>query len=95
MKASGDLVVADKIIGRAAALLILYSNPSEIHAGVITTKARELLEAKQVKVYQASEVSAIKEKDGRIYCPFEAMVQGLNDPEETYLAIVAKIKSFN
>ncbi len=88
-------VVADKIIGRAAALLILYSNPSEIHAGVITTKARELLEAKRVKVYQASEVSAIKEKDGRIYCPFEAMVQGLNDPEEAYLAIVAKIKSFN
>ena len=86
-------VMADKIVGRAAALLMLYSVPAEVHAGVITTKARELLETGGILVYPKGEVSAIKEKDGRIYCPFEAMVQGISDPEKAYHAIVSKINS--
>jgi hypothetical protein len=57
-------VMVDKIVGRAAALLILYSGAAEAH---------------------------IKMLDGRIYCPFEAMVQGLSDPGEAYRAIVEKI----
>ena len=85
-------VIADKIVGRAAALLILYSIPTEVHAGVITTKARELLEMGGVLVRPDCEVYAIKERDGRIYCPYEAMVQGISDPEEAYFAIVAKLR---
>jgi len=90
-----DTVMADKIVGRAAALLILYSVPSEIHAGVITTTARVMLEEKGVAIYPATEVAAIKEKDGRIYCPFEAMVQGIDDPEEAYRAVIAKLATFS
>jgi hypothetical protein len=86
-------VMVDKIVGRAAALLMLYSVPAEVHAGVITTKAKELLEAGGVRVCPDGEVSAIKERDGHIYCPFEAMVQGTSDPEEAYPAIVAKMRS--
>ena len=86
-------VMADKIVGRAAALLMLYSVPAEVHAVVITKKAKELLESGGVKVFPDSEVPAIKEKNGRIYCPFEAMVQGISDPEEAYSAIVAKMLS--
>lgn len=88
-----NTVMADKIVGRAAALLMLYSVPAEVHAGVITTKARELLEAGGILVYPNADVPAIKEKDGRIYCPFEAMVQGISDPEKAYHAIVSKIYS--
>lgn len=88
-------VMADKIVGRAAALLMLYSAPAEVHAGVITTRARELLEARGVVVYPGGEVPAIKERDGRIYCPFEAMVQGISDPEEAYPAIVAKLRGLS
>lgn len=86
-------VIADKIVGRAAALLMLYSVPAQVHAGVITAKARDLLEKRGVVVYLGREVSAIKERDGRIYCPFEAMVQGISDPEEAYPAIITKMKS--
>jgi hypothetical protein len=88
-------VMADKIVGRAAALLMLYSVPVEVHAGVITTKAKELLIARGVKVYHKMEVPVIKERDGRIYCPFEAMVQDINDPEEAYTAIVMKMRDMN
>jgi hypothetical protein len=84
-------VIADKIVGRAAALLILYSAPKAVHAGVITAKAKELLETGGVLVFNGTEVAAIKEKDGRIYCPFEAMVQEISDPDEAYSAIVVKM----
>ena len=86
-------VMVDKIVGRAAALLMLYSVPAEVHAGVITTTAKELLRAEGIQVCLGTEVSAIKERDGRIYCPFEAMVQGISDPEEAYHAIVSKMRS--
>jgi hypothetical protein len=88
-------VMADKIVGRAAALLMMCSIPSEVHAGVITTTARGLLEGAGVAVHQATEVAAIKEKNGRIYCPFELMVQGIIDPMEAYGAIVAKLATFS
>jgi hypothetical protein len=88
----GTLMV-DKVVGRAAALLMLYSLPAEVHAGVITHTAKSLLEEKGIKVVAAETVDAVKQKDGRIYCPFEAMVQDIATPEEAYPAIVAKLKS--
>lgn len=86
-------VMVDKIVGRAAALLMLYSVPEEVHAGIITTTAKELLRTKGIQVCLNTEVPTIKERDGRIYCPFEAMVQGISDPEEAYPAIVSKMQS--
>jgi len=83
--------MADKLVGRAAALLMLYSRPAEVHAAVITHAAKRLLEEQGVKVYEAEVVEAVKQKDGRIYCPFEAMVQGISNPEEAYTAIVEKL----
>ncbi|MCX6648848.1 MAG: DUF1893 domain-containing protein [Candidatus Bathyarchaeota archaeon] len=83
--------MVDKIVGRAAALLILYSGAAEVHAGVISRGGRELLEHAGVKVAFGEETEHIKTVDGRIYCPFEAMVQGIDDPTHAYHAIVEKM----
>lgn len=88
----GTLMV-DKIVGRAAALLMLYSFPSDVYAGVITRAAKSLLEGRGVRVYPGEIVEAVKQKDGRIYCPFESMVQGISDADEAYEAIVEKMRS--
>lgn len=88
----GTLMV-DKIVGRAAALLILYSDASEVHAGVISRGGRELLEKAGIKLVFGEETEHIKTVDGRIYCPFEAMVQGIDDPTHAYHAIVEKMNS--
>jgi len=82
----------DKIVGRAAALLILYSGAVEVHAGVISRGGRNLLDYAGVKLSYVEEVEHIKMVDGRIYCPFEAMVQDINDPKQAYDAIVEKMK---
>jgi hypothetical protein len=88
----GTLMV-DKIVGRAAALLILYCEVVEVHAGVISWGGRDVLNRAGVKLFYGEETEHIKMVDGRIYCPFEAMVQGIDDPEWAYYAIIEKMKS--
>jgi hypothetical protein len=75
----GALVV-DKIVGRAAALLILYSGAVEVHAGVVSKGGRDVLNRAGVRLFFREDAEHIKMVDGRIYCPFEAMVQGRDDP---------------
>ncbi len=89
----GTLMV-DKIVGRAAALLILYSGASEVHAGVINPGGHRLLKNAGVNLFFDEEIEHIKTIDGRIYCPFEAMVQGIEDPLKAYSAIVEKMNFF-
>jgi hypothetical protein len=86
--------MVDKIVGRAAALLILYSGAIEVHASVISSGGRELLEKAGVKLFYSKETEHIKTVDGKIYCPFEAMVQGIDDPTQGYHAVVEKMNSF-
>ena len=86
-------IMVDKIVGRAAALLILYSEAAEIHAGVVSRGGREVLEGAGIPLFYREEAEHIKMVDGKIYCPFEAMVQGINDPDQAYHAIVDKMDS--
>ena len=88
-------IMADKIVGRAAALLMLFSGAAEVHADVITRAARELMEQSKVKLHVGEQTEHIKMVDGRIYCPFEAMVQGIDNPEQAYHAIRDKIQSLS
>jgi hypothetical protein len=86
----GTLIV-DKIVGRAAALLLLYSGAVEVHAGVINPGGRKLIEDAGVRLFYDKEIEHIKTVDGRIYCPFESMVQGISDPTVAYHAVVEKM----
>lgn len=89
-----DTTMVDKIVGRAAALLILYGRTAEVHAGVINPGGRKLIEDAGIRLSFDEEIDHIKTVDGRIYCPFEAMVQGIDDPVQAYRAIVEKMNSF-
>ena len=70
------------------------SAPAEVHAGVISRGGRELLEKADLKLFYGEETEHIKTVDGRIYCPFEAMVQDIDDPTQAYYAVVEKMNSF-
>ncbi len=87
-------VIVDKIVGRAAALLIIYSKAREAYASVLSTPGKQILDHYKLPVTYTYLVEHIKMKDGRIYCPFESMVQGISDPLEAYLAILEKMNSF-
>lgn len=84
-------VMVDKIIGRAAALLILYVQAAESYALVISKGAKQLFEKSTINYNYRTETDNIKTKNGVIYCPFEQMVQGIQEPEKAYLAIKSKM----
>jgi len=87
-------IVADKVVGRAAALLIVYMDVAEVHAGVVSKTAAEVLRSYGLKYHFLREVESIKSRDGVIICPFERLVQGISDPEEAYKRIRAKMSEF-
>jgi len=89
-----DTVFVDKIVGRAAALLILYSRPLKVFATVISSSGKALFEESNLRYQFEEEVDNIKMRDGRIFCPFERMVQSISDPTEAYREILVKMADF-
>jgi hypothetical protein len=89
----GTLMV-DKILGRAAAFLVIYSKAGEAISAVLSTPGKQVLDKYGLKYSYREEVPHIKLENGVIYCPFERMVQGIDDPVEAYEAIVEKMNSF-
>jgi hypothetical protein len=89
----GTLMV-DKILGRAAAFLVIYSGAAEAMTTILSTPGRRILDKYGLKYSYGEEVPHIKMKNGVIFCPFERMVQGIEDPNTAFKAIVEKMESF-
>ncbi len=87
------VVTADRVVGRAAALLNLYMGVAEVHAGVISSGAKKLLSEHGVGFEFLEDIDVIKAKDGIIFCPFEKLVWDVADPEEAYTLIRLKLKA--
>ena len=87
----GELVTADRIVGKAAVLLNIHLGVSEVHAMLISAGAKDMLHKYGIFFRFREETDAIKLKDGVIFCPFEMMVQGISDPEEAYVKVKAKL----
>ncbi len=75
-------IVADKIIGKAAAALMATGGVQEVHTNVICTPARELLEQEGIKVFAREEVEKILNKDKTHMCPIDSQLEGIETVEE-------------
>ncbi len=74
------VVVADRIVGMAAALFLHPPLVIGVYGDVMSLPAREHLEAAGMKVWAGREVSAILNRLGDDLCPMEKMATE-NDPE--------------
>jgi hypothetical protein len=83
-------IVADKVIGKAAALLIIYFKASEAHAVLISSHAKELFLKMGLKHSYIRETPHILNRDGSDICPFERLVMDITEPEEAYWRIKAQ-----
>jgi hypothetical protein len=81
---------ADKVVGRATAFLYVLLGVRAVHALVMSTPAREALEANGIKALCDREVSGIINRRGDGPCPFEEAVLGINSPSEALKAIRRK-----
>ena len=75
-------VAADKIIGKSAAAIMIVGGVKQVHTNLICTPARELFEAKGVKVFAAEEVPMIYNRDRSGMCPMDTQINGIESVEE-------------
>lgn len=82
--------VADKVVGKAAAMLLVRGGAAEIYAEVISEPALEVFEEHVVYCAYNTLVPNIinRAKDG--LCPMEQAVLGVNDIERAYEILVEK-----
>jgi len=82
--------VADRIVGRAAAMLFAYSKAASVFAVTISEEGIKVLQDNKVFCRFENRVPNILNYEGTDICPFEKLVMGFTKPEEAY----KKLKSF-
>jgi len=75
-------VVADKIIGKAAAAIMATGGVKEVHTNIICTPARELFEKEGILVFATEEVAMILNRDKSSMCPIDTRLEGIESIEE-------------
>ncbi|MEM2926462.1 MAG: DUF1893 domain-containing protein [Candidatus Bathyarchaeia archaeon] len=80
---SGSIVV-DKVVGKAAALLIAYFQAKEVFAKIMSWMGAGILKREGIKFVAKEFVENIRNRDGTGLCPFEALVSEVEDSQEAY-----------
>ena len=87
--------VADKVIGKAAAALLILGGVDSIYTDLISDRAIELLRKSPVKVSFSEKVSIIMNRSKDNICPMENVCSVVNSPQECYERINEFIESKN
>lgn len=80
-------MIADRVIGRGAALLLLKGGISEVFAYVMSQSAYDLLCSAGVKTSCATLQPHIINRTGDGICPVEQLTQSTDSPDEAYILI--------
>jgi hypothetical protein len=79
------LSLRDKVIGKAAALLIVRLGIRDVHAGLLSRGGAEALLRHGVRV-------SCDELVERIACQTEDLLAGVTDPEEAHVLVVSRAR---
>ena len=85
------LSVADKIIGKASAMLLYLSGVKEVYAAVLSKAGQEIFEKYNVRYEYGELVDYIINRKGDGMCPMEMTVRDIDDLKEAYEALNRKI----
>jgi hypothetical protein len=81
--------VADKIVGKAIALLCLYARIEGVYGTVMSREAKKLFEENKVHAEWEELIGNILDNCKSATCPFERLTAGITDPEEAYKKLKA------
>lgn len=76
--------VADRVIGRGAALLLVKGGVSEVYARVISAGALAVLRSAGIETEYGELVPNIINRSGTGICPVEQLTADTSDPDEAY-----------
>lgn len=87
--------VCDRVIGKAAALLMVYGGACEVYTRVISVHAQKVFESYGIKCNADKVVEYIINRSGDGMCPMEQLCLDIDLPEDAYVALLKKVASFN
>ena len=82
-----DALVADKVVGKGAAAILILGGVKRIHARLISKAALELLKGHPVQVDFDEKVHHIINRTGTDWCPIEKRMKGVPNAEECWVRI--------
>lgn len=97
LAASGEnfegYVVADKIVGKAAALMFAYLQVKCIYAEVLSEKAIPILKKYKIEYFYGKKVEYIINRTNTGLCPMEETVLNCDDPNDARTLLEKKVAS--
>ena len=78
---------ADKVVGKAPAMLYVLLGVSEVYAHVMTKTARDILVNAGIGLSFETLTDVILRRDGKDLCPMEKAVKDIDDPEDAAAAV--------
>ena len=79
--------VADKVVGKAAAMLMVYGCVAEVYAGIVSRHAMSVFERAGLTLHYDRLVPHIINRAGTGICPMEKKVLLMDDPAECFKAL--------
>lgn len=79
--------VADKVIGKAAAALMVLGGVREVYTDIISESALAVLHKADIKVEWGQAVPRIRNRSRTGWCPLETLCYELESPEAMYPVI--------
>ncbi len=87
-----DAYVADKIIGKAAAMIFTLGGVSALYGETTSQSAIKWLSDKSISISYKDTPPYIINRKGDGMCPMEETVADINDEKEAYTALKNKLK---
>jgi len=84
--------MADKVVGKAVALLVRYAGIVAVYAGMMSESAKKALHGTGIDYSYAKLVPKILNRAGDDLCPMEKLSLAYDDPTEGALALKALVK---
>ncbi|HEX7482484.1 MAG TPA: DUF1893 domain-containing protein [Candidatus Bathyarchaeia archaeon] len=81
--------VADRVAGKALALLCVYAGIRQVYAEVLSSRAQAVFEDNKIIFSWKVIIDNILDMDKTDVCPFEKVASNISNPEESYAAFKA------
>lgn len=79
-----DAIIVDKIIGKAAAMMLSMGKSVRVHGNLMSQAAAEYLERKGIEHSYERCINVISNRTGDGICPLERAVADIEDEQEAY-----------
>ena len=84
--------VADKVIGKAAAFLMVLGEIKEVHTLIISEPAIKVFERYNIPCFYDKKVERIVNRTGDGLCPMETLCLDVEEPQEAFTKIKEKVQ---